>query len=261
MKCKVEDCGRDARYKADQLCQKHYFRVRRNGTLGLVKKARPRFLNPDGYALVHAPGHPLAQPNHYVFEHRKIVYDLIGEIVPDCELCGKPLTWKNAVVDHIDRDITNNSPTNLRPLCNPCNGWRDTLPAHEYAHNHSITFDGKTDTPEGWSRDPRVNVAGRTIILRKIAGMSDYDALFSPKITHNGKLPPPRPPAPPKHTRRNAVNISIDGVLKTSMEWSRDPKCQVSDATLRNRVKAGWPHTLEIMKRVKSPDRPCSPLA
>lgn len=250
MKCRVNECGRDARYKAAQLCQKHYFRVRRAGTTNLVRKpARPRILNKDGYVLVHTPGHPLSMPNHYVFEHRKIVYGRIGEIVPDCELCGVPLNWRSARIDHIDRNVQNNDPANLRPLCNTCNSHRDMPPAHTFSHTHSLTFDGKTDTPAGWARDQRVKVAGRTIVLRKKAGMSDQDALFSTKVTHNGKVPV-KPPTPPKSTRRNAVNITIDGEIKTSMEWSRDPCCSVSDATLRNRVKAGWPHDQAILRPV-----------
>lgn len=250
MKCKVDGCDRDAQYKSDQICQKHYFRMMRFGTFDLTRKARPRFLNPDGYALVHAPGHPLTQRNNYVFEHRKIVYDDIGDIVPDCELCGVSLNWNSARIDHIDRDIQNNDRSNLRPLCNTCNTWRDMPPSHTFSHTHSLTFEGKTDTAAGWGRDPRVKIAGATIIFRKRLGMSDFDALFSPKITHNGNVPIKKP-CPPLHTRRNAVNIEIDGELKTSMEWSRDQRCNVSDATLRNRVKDGWQHDEKILKRIK----------
>jgi hypothetical protein len=250
MKCHIEGCDRDARYKAAQLCQKHYFRVRRAGTTELVRKpARPRIFNRDGYVLVHAPGHPLSMPNHYVFEHRKVVYDLIGETVPNCELCGVPLTWKSARIDHIDRNVQNNDSANLRPLCNTCNTHRDMPPAHTFSHTHSLTFNGKTDTAAGWARDPRVKMAGRTIILRKQAGMSDYDALFAPKVTHNGAIAE-KAPAPPKSTRRNAVNIAIDGEVKTSAEWSRDPRCAVSDATLRARVKAGCAQHLTILQPV-----------
>ena len=43
MKCKVEGCGRPADYKAAELCQKHYFRVRRNNTTDMVRApAKPR---------------------------------------------------------------------------------------------------------------------------------------------------------------------------------------------------------------------------
>lgn len=197
MKCHVEGCGRDARYKAVQLCQKHYFRVRRNGYTEtfLERKERetgasrqPRITMPGkGYQRVYDPTHPLTDKQGYVSEHRKIVYARYGETLPDCELCGAALSWSTAHIDHIDRDVKNNVPANLRPLCRPCNTQRDMPEQHTYGHHYALTAEGKIDTPTGWERDPRVEVSRTTIIRRKLAGMSDYDAIFAPKVTHNGK--------------------------------------------------------------------------
>lgn len=36
----------------------------------------------------------------------------------ECETCG---TTRNLTVDHIDHNTLNNTPTNLRVLCRPCN--------------------------------------------------------------------------------------------------------------------------------------------
>jgi hypothetical protein len=71
--------------------------------------------------------------------------------------------------------------------------------------------------------------------------MSDYDALFGPKLTHTGFRKPPPPPQP-KHHRSNAVALTINGVTKTSAEWAREPGCTVCDSTIRMRFRAGWPH-------------------
>jgi hypothetical protein len=61
-------------------------------------------------------------------------------------------------------------------------------PAHKRIRNAiAITFDGETKTPHEWSKDPRVSVSGSQIRLRKKAGMSDEQALFAPKKTHNGR--------------------------------------------------------------------------
>ena len=49
-----------------------------------------------------------------------------------------------------------------------------------------IEFEGRLDTATNWARDPRVKVSGATIRHRKAAGMSDFDALFAPKVTHKG---------------------------------------------------------------------------
>lgn len=184
MKCKVDGCENHVRYAAVQLCQKHYFRLRRHGTLELTRKpAKPRISHSEGYVLVHAPGHPLARKN-YAYEHRKVVYDIYGENLPPCEVCGADSNWATSHIDHRDNDRSNNSHENLRPLCPTCNAWREMPESHEFNRCMSLTFEGKTDTPYGWSRDPRVKLSGAQIRLRKRSGMSDYDALFSPKMTH-----------------------------------------------------------------------------
>lgn len=197
MKCHIENCGREARYKADQLCQKHYFRIRRNGTIetALERKKREtgasrqqRVTMPGkGYQRLYEPTHPLADTQGYVSEHRKVLYSKCGDMLPGCELCGEELDWSTVHPDHIDRDVKNNAPDNLRPLCRGCNTHRDMPAAHLFDHTHSITAEGKTDTAAGWARDPRIKVSRTAIANRKRAGMSDFDALFAPKVTHNGK--------------------------------------------------------------------------
>lgn len=80
MLCKVEGCGRDATYKGACLCQKHYFQVRRNGFVGLIRKsARPRIEDARGYQFLHAPNHPLVSSGQiYVAEHRIVLFSAIG---------------------------------------------------------------------------------------------------------------------------------------------------------------------------------------
>lgn len=265
MKCKVDGCERDARYKGDALCQKHYFRIRRNGDVVLVRDRIAaergysrvyRVTMPGrGYQRLYEPSHALSDSSGYVSEHRMVVWNRYGDDLPPCEICGKASSWKTSHIDHRDNDPKNNQQSNLRPLCPGCNTWRDMPPAHTFNRTHSITFDGVVATPAEWARDPRVHIAGRTIIVRKQAGMSDFDALFAPKVTHNGKVAVKKP-CPPAHTRKNAMAITILGEKKTSAEWSRDSRCSVSDATLRNRLKSGWAHSLEILKPVKQLKEP-----
>lgn len=38
MKCKIDGCNREAMYKADCVCQMHYFRFMRNGTYDLLSE-------------------------------------------------------------------------------------------------------------------------------------------------------------------------------------------------------------------------------
>ena len=48
-----------------------------------------------------------------------------------------------------------------------------------------LTFSGETKTATEWQRDPRTQVSMSTILARKRRGMSDEEALFSPKKTHS----------------------------------------------------------------------------
>lgn len=167
----------------------HYFRFMRSGSYELAPKTRKlRRQDPRGYWKLYLPDHPLADSTGFVWEHRKIVHDRIGNAVPPCELCYKPLSWETAHVDHIDDNPANNDPKNLRPLCNVCNTRRPVRIQHEIKGHYAITFDGETKTPTEWARDPRVNVSRRAITARKKQGASDFDALFGPKKTHRAKV-------------------------------------------------------------------------
>jgi hypothetical protein len=49
---------------------------------------------------------------------------------------------------------------------------------------HMLTAKGKTMSANTWARIEGVEVSGNTIKYRKNKGMSDYDAIFSPRKTH-----------------------------------------------------------------------------
>lgn len=185
--CCVSGCDRAANYKGKGLCQKHYFRQWRYGTTDLVRSAKPRHETPDGYQWLHDPAHPLKhRKGGYVAEHRAVLFADIGPGPMSCALCARDLTWQTCKVDHIDNDVRNNVLSNLRPTCNLCNTRRGMRSPSEWNKTVVLEHDGRRLCAQEWSREPGVKISGRQIIARKRAGMSDYEAIFSPKKTHNG---------------------------------------------------------------------------
>lgn len=92
----------------------------------------------DGYVvwkggyimLTGQQGHPLANHHGAVFEHRKVLYDDVGEGPHPCHWhamsgCGHiELEWRDIHVDHLDDDPTNNDLDNLVVSCSGCNWGR-----------------------------------------------------------------------------------------------------------------------------------------
>lgn len=182
--CKVNGCDRKSMYKEKDLCQMHYFRLMRNGTTDLVRKRKYRTENPAGYQVLYEPNHPLSQSGGYVYEHRKVAYEKYGENLPDCEMCGASCSWQiyTTHIDHIDRNVRNNSPENLRPLCNSCNSQRDV----DYSKRNNVaklSVNGVTKTIMDWSRSKGVSVTAKTIKERLIKGWDSYSAVYTPSKT------------------------------------------------------------------------------
>lgn len=183
MKCRVDSCERDTRYKEKQLCQKHYFRLMRNGTTEKKQlKAIERRENAKGYQLIHAPDHPLAHSNGYVYEHRKNYYEKVGDALHGCEMCGKAISWSSCHIDHIDSDVRNNKLSNLRAVCRGCNVFR----GHSMVSmgKEFFTAKGLTMSAFAWARRPEVKVSGATIKNRRLKGLNDYQCIFGEKQTH-----------------------------------------------------------------------------
>ena len=189
VKCKVEK-SKDEFHK-DNLRKDGLFPYCREcrGTKKRASHKEYKRTHTKGYILLNIPDHPLAQANGYVYEHRHVFHSHFKDSELSCELCGVPWLWRTYKdhIDHIDEDKSNNHIGNLRPLCNACNVSRTKKTYHEFKKCLAITYNGLTDTPEAWSRDSRVKVSGVCIRHRKSKGMSDYDALFMPKKTHNSK--------------------------------------------------------------------------
>lgn len=264
MECRVEGCLNKVRYKSQSLCQAHYHRMWRNGTLETKAEKRKRetgatrnirvVMPGKGYVHIYSPDHPLRMAGGYVAEHRMVVYEIYGDKLPPCELCGKSINWKTCHIDHIDECVSNNDPSNLRPLCRNCNVRRNYPEQHTFSGRSSIAINGVTKTAREWVRELGLNISSATVLRRIRAGYSGVDALFSEKKTHNGKVPQKKP-APPKFTRKNSIPITINGQVMTAAEWARQEKCSVSDSTIRSRIRSGWSHFDAVFTAQKSQGR------
>lgn len=105
----------------------------------ISEKTRGRFKGEPaaGFAIHHGyrlltgqQGHPLANVDGALAEHRKVLYDTIGPGPHLCHWgCGRLLLWGGGIegiyADHLDRDKLHNEPENLVPSCWWCNWNRD----------------------------------------------------------------------------------------------------------------------------------------
>ena len=128
--CSVEGCDREARSGSCPYCNMHYQRLRKHGDPAVVKKGGRRAgkaSTQDGYQVGPADA---ASGSRYV--HRQVLHGILGPDPRRCEWCGELVHWEGEgprlVVDHLDRDRSNNDPRNLRVACDRCNRTRGDLP-------------------------------------------------------------------------------------------------------------------------------------
>lgn len=126
-KCKVEGCDKLANRIGAGLCEACYMRLRRNGDTALPKPPRGWSEHSSGYKKLKKPDHPLAGRNGEVFEHRVVLFDLLGDGKHPCHWCGRELEWSQIAVDHLDENKKNNAPENLVVSCTYCNRQRGAV--------------------------------------------------------------------------------------------------------------------------------------
>lgn len=123
--CSVDGCSKKQRGLLG-LCEMHYARQRSTGSLD---RAAPklRYRTGAGYIKVLDREHPMSDGNGHAYEHRKVMFDQHGGECPGCGWCGVPLQWSSAVVDHLNEDKSDNTPSNLVVSCNDCNRARGAI--------------------------------------------------------------------------------------------------------------------------------------
>lgn len=88
----------------------------------------------EGRRYRYRPDHPLARfvPSGHIPAARIVLYDKIGEGPHPCHWCNRLVFWRagpgggdTLVADHVNSNYQEDSPDNLVPACQRCNGARD----------------------------------------------------------------------------------------------------------------------------------------
>lgn len=127
--CIINGCRKKALRTKNTLCEAHYYQNRRTGSFD--KKVYPRTADHGAYVRIlgsHSKNHPMCGgKSGMLYEHRMVAYDVRNGICECCFWCGKELTWKSCVIDHLNEDKHDNRPENLLISCVNCNRARGAM--------------------------------------------------------------------------------------------------------------------------------------
>lgn len=181
VQCKVDGCLKEATRTGKSLCEMHYYRKRRTGTLDLVPAERPAIEHTHGYVLVYAPGHPLGTTSCRQYEHRLVYYDAHGAGPFNCHWCGVDVSWHNMHVDHLNTVRNDNRASNLVASCPGCNKSRgvESMRATVRAKSRSITLNGRTLSVPQWA--DVIGISAVSLYARLASGWSEERALTTPR--------------------------------------------------------------------------------
>jgi hypothetical protein len=189
----------------------HYYRKRRTGSYDLNPKQLPeRILQSAGYVRLLSPNHPLNDHNgNRAYEHRVVYYNNHGKGPFHCHWCGRPITWADMDIDHLDDNKANNAISNLVASCPRCNKLRGK---HKMIAKKSawITFNGKTLTVRQWSH--RIGISRESLHWRIEHGWPLEKALTAPR----GKTGP-------QSRKFNAANVPAGRTLPPEVDFGTIP--------------------------------------
>lgn len=173
--CVIEGCDKPSRRGPETMCEMHYMRMYRHGSLDKKLKAK-EFEHSGGYILAPANGHPLSRGDSHHYKHRMGYYDAHGEGPFCCKWCGCEVTWSTLHIDHLDDNPKNNDISNLAASCARCNQKRGQHKIRDsWRKKVGITAHGKTLTLNEWADE--LGISRTSIVWRLKNGWSLDKAL------------------------------------------------------------------------------------
>ena len=182
--CEVEGCGKPIRSARATMCEAHYARVRRNGTLELAA-AKQKYSHSSGYVKLRiARSHPLAirLGDCIEYEHRVRFFDAHGGGPFECHWCNKSVSWDDMHVDHVNAVRDDNRLENLVASCAPCNqarGKQKAIATTRERRANWIEWNGLRLTENQWSE--RIGISRSSIRARLAKEWSVERTLTEPR--------------------------------------------------------------------------------
>lgn len=185
--CKVDGCTKHARSAISELCEAHYYRMRRNGILMLMAETSPppkEKAHIGGYVLEFAPNHyeAMRTGNNRVYQHRRVFYDHNGSGPFRCHWCQKDVMWDTMHVDHVNAIRNDNSPGNLVASCPSCNQSRGHSKGKATSRARSplqLTWRGETKCIADWA--DAIGIHRASLQWRIKAGWTVDKAMAEPR--------------------------------------------------------------------------------
>jgi hypothetical protein len=181
--CTVDQCGNETRSLNSKYCEKHYYRIRRNGSVDL-KPFNIRIKHSGGYDLVYSPNHPLRQGHvgNYEYEHRVVYYNNHGVGPFACHWCGDAVSWQTLHVDHLNDNKKDNRIENLVASCAICNQHRGVgkmTSSMRSLYGVWLEFQGKRRMLTDWAK--HVGISRSSLQWRIKSGWTIERALTEPR--------------------------------------------------------------------------------
>lgn len=179
--CEFPNCQNKARSNSAKYCEKHYYRIRRTGTLN-DPVIKGKYIGSHGYVTIKKPNCVATKrKDGLIYEHRYNYYMAHGMENIHCYICKTPLEWEETHIDHINCVKADNRIENLGASCPKCNKARGQHKMKQTIRNRfgkKHTYNGESKFIGDWAETSSIPLG--TLRARIQKGWSIERALETP---------------------------------------------------------------------------------